>query len=166
MRSGRKTVGAVSERPQSGQSGSVRCGKFKRAVKFAAVLFACLAAAGALFVLRHAPSFAGAARYTLFLGETSSAEAVVLEGDALPLLLSPEVRGESAVFQGDRAEELLRAYRARVLFIEEAAGTVSYYCHSPLLGEGLLLNGEEVNLHIAAGREQTAAGTPLLFGGF
>lgn len=166
MRSGRKTVGAVSERPQSGQSGSVRCGKFKRAVKFAAVLFACLASAGALFVLRHAPSFAGAARYTLFLGETSSAEAVVLEGDALPLLLSPEVRGESAVFQGDRAEELLRAYRARVLFIEEAAGTVSYYCHSPLLGEGLLLNGEEVNLHIAAGREQTAAGTPLLFGGF
>ena len=166
MRSGRKTVGAVSERPQSGQSGSVRCGKFKRAVKFAAVLFACLASAGALFVLRHAPSFAGAARYTLFLGETSSAEAVVLEGDALPLLLSSEVRGESAVFQGDRAEELLRAYRARVLFIEEAAGTVSYYCHSPLLGEGLLLNGEEVNLHIAAGRGQTAAGTPLLFGGF
>lgn len=166
MRSGRKTVGAVSERPQSGQSGSVRCGKFKRAVKLVAVLFACLASAGALFVLRHAPSFAGAARYTLFLGETSSAEAVVLEGDALPLLLSPEVRGESAVFQGDRAEELLRAYRARVLFIEEAAGTVSYYCHSPLLGEGLLLNGEEVNLHIAAGREQTSAGTPLLFGGF
>ena len=166
MRSGRKTVGAVSERPQSGQSGSVRCGKFKRAVKLAAVLLACLASAGALFVLRHAPSFAGAARYSLFLGETSSAEAVALDGNALPLLLSPEVRGESAVFQGDRAEELLRAYRARVLFIEEAAGTVSYYCHSPLLGEGLLLNGEEVNLHIAAGREQTAAGTPLLFGGF
>ena len=165
MQSGRKTVGAV-ERPRSGQSGSVRCAKFRRAVKFAAVLFACLAAAGALFVLRHAPSFAGAARYTLFLGETSSAEAVVLEGDALPLLLSSEVRGESAVFQGDRAEDLLRAYRARVLFIEEAAGTVSYYCHSPLLGEGLLLNGKAVNLHIAAGRGQTAAGTPLLFGGF
>ena len=166
MRSGRKTAEAVSERPQSGQSGCARCGKFKRAVKFAAVLFACLASAGALFVLRHAPSFAGAARYTLFLGETSSAEAVVLEGDALPLLLSSEVRGESAVFQGDRAEDLLRAYRARVLFIEKAADTVSYYCHSPLLGEGLLLNGEEVNLHIAAGRGQTAAGTPLLFGGF
>ena len=166
MRSGRKTVGAVSERPRLRQSGTVRCGKFKRAVKLAAVLLACLAAAGALFVLRHAPSFAGAARYTLFLGETSSAEAVVLEGDALPLLLSSEVRGESAVFQGDRAEDLLKAYRARVLFIEAAAGTVSYYCHSPLLGEGLLLNGEEVNLHIAAGRGQTAAGTPLLFGGF
>ena len=166
MQSGRKTVGAVSERPRLRQSGTVRCGKFKRAAKLVAVLFACLAAAGALFVLRHAPSFAGAARYTLFLGETSSAEAVVLEGDALPLLLSSEVRGESAVFQGDRAEDLLKAYRARVLFIEEAAGTVSYYCHSPLLGEGLLLNGEEVNLHIAAGRGQTAAGTPLLFGGF
>ena len=165
MQSGRKTAGAV-ERPQSGQSGSVRWGKFKRAVKLAAVLLACLAAAGALFVLRHAPSFAGAARYTLFLGETSSAEAVVLEGDALPLLLSSDVRGESAVFQGDRAEELLEAYRARVLFIEKAAGTVSYYCHSPLLGEGLLLNGKRVNLHIAAGRGQTAAGTPLLFGGF
>ena len=165
MQSGRKTAGAV-ERPQSGQSGSVRCGKFKRAAKLVAVLLACLAAAGALFVLRHAPSFAGAAHYTLFLGENSSAEAVVLEGDALPLLLSSNVRGESAVFQGDRAEELLRAYRARVLFIEKAAGTVSYYCYSPLFGEGLLLNGKRVNLHIAAGRGQTAAGTPLLFGGF
>ena len=166
MRSGRKTAGAVSERPQSGQSGSVRCGKFKRAAKLAAVFFSCFVAAGALFVLRHAPSFAGAARYTLFLGETSSAEAIVLEGDALPLLLSPEVRGESAVYQSDCAEELLRAYRARVLFIEEAAGMVSYYCYSPLFGEGLLLNGKRVNLHIAAGRGQTAAGTPLLFGGF
>ena len=166
MRSGCKTAGAVSERPQSGQSGSVRCAKFRRAVKLVAVLLACLAAAGALFVLRHAPSFAGATRYTLFLGETSSAEAVLLEGDALPLLLSPEVRGESAVYQSDCAEELLRAYRARVLFIEKAAGTLSYYCYSPLLGEGLLLNGKRVNLHIAAGRGQTAAGTPLLFGGF
>ena len=166
MQSGRKTVGAVSERPQSRQSGSVCCGKFKRAAKLVAVLLACLAAAGALFVLRHAPSFAGAERYTLFLGENSSAEAVVLEGDALPLLLSSNVRGESAVFQGDCAEELLRAYRARVLFIEKAAGTVSYYCYSPLFGEGLLLNGKRVNLHIAAGRGQTAAGTPLLFGGF
>lgn len=166
MQSGRKTVGAVSERPRLRQSGSVRCAKFKRAAKLVAVLLACLAAAGALFVLRHAPSFAGAARYTLFLGENSSAEAVVFEGDALPLLLSSEVRGESAVFQGDCAEELLKAYRARVLFIEKAAGTVSYYCHSPLLGEGLLLNGKRVNLHIAAGRGQTAAGTPLLFGGF
>ena len=166
MRSRRKTAEAVSERPQSGQSGCARCGKFKRAAKLVAVLLACLAAAGALFVLWHAPSFAGAERYTLFLGETSSAEAVAFDGNALPLLLSPNVRGESAVFQGDRAEDLLRAYRARVLFIEEAAGTVSYYCHSPLLGEGLLLNGERVNLHIAAGRGQTAAGTPLLFGGF
>ena len=166
MQSGRKTAGAVSERPQSEKSGSARCGKFKRAAKLATVLLACLAAAGALFVLWHAPSFAGAARYTLFLGENSSAEAIVLEGDALPLLLSSNVRGESAVFQGDRAEELLKAYRARVLFIEEAAGTVSYYCYSPLFGEGLLLNGKRVNLHIAAGRGQTAAGTPLLFGGF
>ena len=43
---------------------------------------------------------------------------------------------------------------------------VSYYCRSPLLGEGILLNGERVNLHIAAGGGQTAAGTPLIFGGF
>ena len=166
MWSGRKTAGAVSERPRLRQSGSVRCGKFKRAVKLAAVLLACLAAAGALFVLRHAPSFAGAARYTLFLGENSSAEAVVLEGDALPLLLSPEVRGESAVYQSDCAEELLRAYRARVLFIEEAAGTVSRYCYSPFLGEGILLNGVCVNLHIAEGEGRTAVGTPVIFGGF
>lgn len=166
MQSGRKTVGAVSKRPQSRQSGSARCGKSKRAAKLVAVLLSCLVSAGVLFLLWHAPSFAGAKRYTLFLGETSSAEAVVLDGDALPLVLPSEVRGESAFFQGDRAEELLRAYRARVLFTEEAAGAVSYYCYSPYLGEGIFLDGECVNLHIAAGRGQTAAGTPLLFGGF
>ncbi len=97
MQSWRKTVGAVSKRPQSRQSGSVRCGKSKRAAKLVAVLLSCLVSAGVLFLLWHAPSFAVAERYTLFLGETSSAEAIVLDGDALPLVLSSEVRSAITV---------------------------------------------------------------------
>lgn len=139
--------------------------KAVRAAKLVLTLILAAAAAAVLFFLWHAPAFAGGERYTLALGESSSARMLFFEKNA-PLLLPAGVGGESALYAGERAEELLEAFRARVLFMESAAGTVSYYCHSPFLGEGVLLNGKEVNLHIAVGEGRTAAGTPLIFGGF
>ena len=141
-------------------------GRIARAGRLLFVLAGAAAAAGALLFLWHAPAFRGGERYTLYFGETSSARMLTFEGDALPLLLPSGVRGESVLYAGDCAEKLLFAYGARVLFTERTGETVSYYCRSPLLGEGILLNGERVNLHIAAGGGQTAAGTPLIFGGF
>jgi len=81
------------------------------------------------------------------------------------------VKGESVrfSFQGDGAtvaKELIKSYRAQVLFEEEACGTHSYYCYAPTLGEGVRVNGVIVNLHIALRDGACAVGTPLIFGGF
>ncbi len=138
--------------------------KLVRAAKLTVTLLAAVLSSAILFLLWHAPSFSGGESYTLSLGQSSSARMVTMETP--PLVLPPEVRGESTVYEGSCAEEFLAAYRARVLFTEEAAGTVSCYCYSPYLGEGILLNGVCVNLHIAEGEGRTAVGTPVIFGGF
>ena len=75
------------------------------------------------------------------------------------------VAGESARYAGDRCEGIREQFSARLLFTEEVCGVVNYYLYSPRLGEGVVLNGFLVNLHIAVGEEQTAVGTPLIFGG-
>ena len=62
--------------------------------------------------------------------------------------------------------DLKEKYRAELLFTEESCGVVNYYMYSPLLGNCVFLNGYAVNLHVAVGAEQTAAGTPLVFGGY
>lgn len=116
------------------------------------------------YALARMPAFGGTG-YEFSCGASSSARIVRTDAPVLYKLTHP-VAGESARFTGDVSEELLLAYRARVLFCEEADGVCSYYCYSPLLGEGILLNGVRVNLHIAAGKGQTAAGTPVIFGGW
>ena len=103
--------------------------------------------------------------YELYCG-TSSAEIVFTETPALDKLFRLDVRGESARYEGDVSAELMRKFGAKLLFVEEAAGVVNYYLYSEKLPRGVRLNGREVNLHIAVGEGRTAAGTPIIFGGF
>lgn len=64
------------------------------------------------------------------------------------------------------AEEILRRYRAELCFEEETDGIVSYYCYSPRLGGGVILNGQKINLHIAVRGSSLAVGNPVVFGGY
>ena len=130
------------------------------AVLAAVAAFLC---AAVFYALCRMPVFAGGG-YELYTG-TSSGEIVCTDTPFWDKLFLP-VTGESARFEGDVHEELLRSLRAEVVFCERTGGVVSYYCRSPLLGSGVLLGGERVNLHIAVGGGRTAAGTPVIFGGF
>ncbi|MDE7297007.1 MAG: hypothetical protein K2N84_07065 [Clostridia bacterium] len=116
-------------------------------------------------LLHHSPVFEKGERYELYYGSSSSRMTV----GANPIkdkLLSGKVTGESVRLSGDRREELQTRYQAELLFVEEACGVVNYYYYSPVLGGGVRLGEYAVNLHIAVSAEQTAAGTPLIFGGF
>ena len=103
--------------------------------------------------------------YEFSAGASSSAEIVHTDNPALYKLFHA-VAGESARYEGDVSEELLARFQARILFIENVSGIVNYYCYSPVLSGGVALGGEVVNLHIAVGECMTAAGTPVIFGGF
>ncbi len=119
-----------------------------------------------LYVLCRAPVFAAGERYTLYLGDSSSARMVAAEDPLLAKLRLGNVRGESVQYDGDRYEELKERYRAVLLFTETAGGTTNYYLYSPLIRGGIGFGGHTVNLHIAVSGEKTAAGTPVIFGGF
>lgn len=132
-----------------------------RGVAAVAMCFVCAAFA---YALTRLPVFAGEG-YEFSSGTSSSAH---IERTDAPFSykLFHAVAGESARFPGDVRAQLIASYRAEVLFCEEACGVTNYYCFSPLLGAGILLDGRQVNLHIAVGGGQTAAGTPVIFGGF
>ncbi len=139
--------------------------KILYALKAAGIFALCLVCAAALLLLTHAPAFEMGEAYEVYYGASSSS--LMRQTDA-PLLekLGGNVAGESVRYAGDRYEELKERYRARLLFTEEAGGTVNYYLYSPLLGDGVEICGHCVNLHIAVREGTTAAGTPLIFGGF
>lgn len=61
---------------------------------------------------------------------------------------------------------ILEKYRAKTLLIEEVDGIVSYYAYTPIWQDGLLLQGERINLHIALSKSRCVVGTPIIFGGY
>ncbi|MDE5897345.1 MAG: hypothetical protein K2H43_06000 [Clostridia bacterium] len=140
--------------------------KKRNAVKSAAVLLSAFVCAVFALFLVHSPVFFGGRGYELYAGASSSACILETENPACDKILLGGVSGESVRYDGNRVSELLRRYRAKVLFTEEAGGVINYYCYSPLLGKGIGLYGATVNFHVAAGEKQTAAGTPIIFGGF
>lgn len=132
-----------------------------RAFILTAVAIACLLFC---YALAHSPVFERGERYEFYKG--SSSEEAVLSRTPYEKLLLQGVKGESARYTGDRAEEIIEQFQAEVLFTEKAAGVINYYCYSPVLGSAVCIGDKRVNLHIACNGEQTAAGTPVIFGGF
>ncbi len=106
---------------------------------------------------------------TYYLHSASSWASCKSELDLLDL---PFVKGESVsvtVADGvNFAQGIIQTYEAEVLFVEETADAVSYYCFSPNISNCISLNGRAVNLHIAVAvqRESVVVGTPIIFGGF
>ncbi len=129
------------------------------------MIFGTLFCAAFLYLLLRSPVFEKGESYTLYLGRSSSS---LMEETSAPVLgkLVQNVAGESVQYEGDRLWELAERYRAKLLFTETACGIENYYFFSPLLGAPCKIGGYPVNLHIAVGNGRTAAGTPLIFGGF
>lgn len=139
--------------------------RFFRALKAAAIVLCVLACGVAAMLLWALPVFEQGEGYELYAGASSSAPVVPTSTPALEKLLA-HYEGESVRYQGDRYEELSRAFQAKLLFTEELGGVRNYYMYSPFLQNGVQIHGYTVNLHIAVREGTTAAGTPLIFGGY
>ena len=137
---------------------------FRTARAFVIVLSALVCGACALLLV-VSPVFRMGERYEVYYGDSSSS-LMEKTDDPLAAKLAGGVVGESVRYTGDRYQELKAAFSARELFSEEACGVTNHYLYSPYLGAGVALKGYVVNLHIAVSAEETAAGTPLIFGGF
>ncbi len=139
--------------------------KFFRGIRAMFITALALLSAAAAVLLLHAPLFEEGKNYELYLSPSSSSF-VRLSDDPVRDKLFLPVTGESVRYDGNKKDELIARFCAKILFTEEAAGVTGYYCYSPFIGGGIRLNGYTVNLHIALSAEQTAVGSPLIFGGF
>lgn len=135
-------------------------------VKTMCITFLAAACGGFSLILAHSPVFGMGKSYELYLAPASSLSPIPTQDPLSDKLLAGKTAGESVRYDGQCAEELIAHFRAELLFEEEACGAVNYYLYSPMLGEGVELYGKEVNLHIAVRGNETAAGTPLIFGGY
>lgn len=85
-----------------------------------------------------------------------------------------KVRGESVRFSiaekgksaESLAEEITAKYGAEILRVEESCGVISYYAYAPQWLDGIWLDGEKINLHIAVSTSFCTVGTPIIFDGF
>ena len=90
-----------------------------------------------------------------------------LRKEKLALLDLFNVKGESVILDDEvDLESILMQYKAKILFKEKTLDMVSYYCYTKEWSNGLLLNGEKVNLHIVYSKEKTIVGTPIVFDGY
>ncbi len=109
-----------------------------------------------------------------------SASSQGLRTEKLTLRDFPNIRGESVRFYVSQqtemtekeaekiAEAIAKEYGAVILFTEKAANIKSYYAHTLRWFDGVMLEGEKVNLHIAINMESGmgAVGSPIIFDGY
>ena len=124
-----------------------------------------LACAVFAFVLTRMPVFVHGSGYEVYYEQNSSANCARTQ-HPLAVKLMHVTAGESVRYAGDCYEHIKEEYKGELVFCEEAAGVRNYYLYSPLLGAPVDLDGRLVNLHVAVSSEQTAVGTPLIFGGY
>ena len=110
------------------------------------------------------PCFPRGEEYAFYAVASSSARRETSEAP-FAYKLTELTAGESVRYSGQRYAEIAERFDAKLLFTETVGGVTNYYLYSPFLGDGIALNGVCVNLHVAAGREETVVGTPIIFGG-
>lgn len=140
--------------------------RLKEILKTTGIIFLCVLAALFALALYSSPVFERGEGYEISLGASSSAEQIVTDNPLLVKMLYSGTKGESVRYEGDRYGELKNAFDAELLFTETEGNVTNYYLYSPKLGGGIALGGYLVNLHIAVRENRTAAGTPIIFGGF
>ncbi|MDR3317867.1 MAG: hypothetical protein LBS99_00325 [Clostridiales bacterium] len=78
------------------------------------------------------------------------------------------VDGESVTFGGSASDLniIVKKFSADIIRREDIGGILIYYCFSPALGNGLNLDGAEINMQLAYSNGRVTAGTPLILGSY
>lgn len=139
--------------------------RLKRAFVSLASLGICLAVAFLLYAMNACKLQGLCGDRTFYLDSASSQG---LRKESLSVLDLPRLRGECVRFscEEDEVLSILQSCGGRVEFMEEACGITSYYCSTSKWGDGLMLNGKKINLHLAYADGVCVVGVPIIFDGF
>ena len=105
---------------------------------------------------------------TFYLYHSSSN---ALQKEKLSFLDVFYVQGESVCFAIENSarqtvEEIFAKYNGVAYMQEDAGGTVSVYGFAPGLYNGVIIDGKNINLHVAVKDGRCVVGSPIIFGGF
>ena len=129
------------------------------------IVFVLLVAA--VFLLANVSRFSTLEGERVFYLESASSQGLRSEKLKFSDLFS--IRGESVILQRSATSELQELFtelQAEVLFTEEACGVTSYYAYSPKILDGVYVQGQKVNLHVAVNESRVVVGSPIIFDGF
>lgn len=121
----------------------------------------------AVFLLANVSRFSTLEGERVFYLESASSQGLRSEKLKFSDLFS--IRGESVMLQRSETSELqefFTEFHAEVLFTEEACGVTSYYAYSTKILDGVYVQGQKVNLHVAVNESRVVVGSPIIFDGF
>lgn len=139
-------------------------------MQFVKLSITALIAALVIFAIAALPTricFDGGCNYEFYCG-TSSADCKIVraQGSAkLERVFLTGVCGEGAEFKELDIGKFLSSVKGEIIFIESAAGITNYYCTADL-PYSTVLDGRQINLHIAVREDSVKVGSPIIFGGY
>lgn len=139
-------------------------------MRFVKLSLAAVSAALIIFAIAALPKkicFNGGYNYVFYCG-TSSADCKVVRADGnakMTRIFLGNVCGEGAEFEELDIDEFLASVDGKIIFSESADGITSYYC-SAKLPYSVVIDGAEINLHIAVCKDSVKVGSPIIFGGY
>lgn len=106
-----------------------------------------------------------------------SASSQGLRKSGLALADFANVRGESVCFTLEKpaqtegegleiAREIAAEFGAEILKTESCGNLFSYYAYTPRWADGISVDGQTINLHVAVSGARCVVGTPIIFDGF
>lgn len=129
-----------------------------------------VAAALIIFSITAIPKkicFDGGYNYVFYCG-TSSADCKVVRANdnaKLTRIFLSGVCGEGAEYREFDMQKFLSSVNGEIMFSESAAGITNYYCTADL-PYSTILDGTQINLHIAVCGDTVKVGSPIIFGGY
>lgn len=139
-------------------------------MRFIKLSLATLAAVFIIFAIAALPKkicFNGGENYVFYCG-TSSADCKTVRADKnakVMRIFLGNVCGEGAEYKELDIKEFLTSVGGKIIFSESAAGIVNYYCSADL-PYSTVLDGTEINLHIAVCENSVKVGSPIIFGSY
>lgn len=131
-------------------------------------LFAATALGAFMYAAPQRLAIYGGESYRFYVGDTSkNCREVRASAASAPLvrLTLCGVQGECAEYSSLDVDEFLKDLGAEVIFCEETANSVNYYCSAPL-PYSITLYGKEINLHVCVKESGVMAASPIIFGGY
>lgn len=138
-----------------------------RFLKLSSILIAAGALMLSLALLPDRLCFKGGESYSFYCGTSSADCRVITATDraALKKLTLKSVCGESAVYSSLDPIAFISEFDGEIVFTEEVAGITNYYCKANL-PYSVIIDGEEINLHVCVREDSVMVGTPIIFGGY